>query len=108
MKSNDASCRDARNIALSSLRGCGFFIGGRVAPQLGASVWLSAFVFASVVESRSELLAYSQLGGIFRPTYAYEAKTDSLPMQLYRSLSDSQRQKVCLRADERLLNANTQ
>lgn len=47
----------------------------------------------------SGLLAYSQLGGIFRPTYAGEAKTDSLPMQLYRSLSDSQRQKVCLPAD---------
>jgi hypothetical protein len=30
---------------------------------------------------------------------ANEAKTDSLPMQLYKSLNDEQRQKVCLPAD---------
>jgi hypothetical protein len=45
------------------------------------------------------LLALTQLNGIFRPTLADELKTDSLPMQLYKSLSDAQRQKVCLPVD---------
>ena len=34
-----------------------------------------------------------------RPLHAAESTSDSLPMQLYKSLSDEQRQKVCLPVD---------
>lgn len=44
-------------------------------------------------------LAFTQFSGAFQPAFAREANTDSLPMQLYKSLSDEQRQKVCLPSD---------
>lgn len=44
-------------------------------------------------------LAMTQLDNLSRTVFADEARTDSLPMQLYKSLSDVQRQKVCLPND---------
>lgn len=41
-------------------------------------------------------LAMTQLEKISGLVFADETKADSLPMQLYKSLSDEQRQKVCL------------
>jgi Protein of unknown function (DUF3500) len=46
------------------------------------------------------IFALANLDPLSRPVCADEAKkTDSLPMQLYKSLTESQRQKVCLPAD---------
>ena len=47
----------------------------------------------------ASLLTLAQLDKLARPVFAGEAKTDSLPMQLYKSLSDAQRQQVCLPID---------
>lgn len=44
-------------------------------------------------------LGLTQVGGFSGTTFAEPAKTDSMPMQLYKSLSDEQRQKVCLAVD---------
>ncbi|MCP4787927.1 MAG: DUF3500 domain-containing protein [Fuerstiella sp.] len=45
------------------------------------------------------LLGMTGLDVFSRRGSASESKTDSLPMQLYKSMSDEQRQKVCLPAD---------
>lgn len=45
------------------------------------------------------LLAMTQIERISGLVFADESKTDSMPMQLYKSLSDEQRQKVCLPID---------
>jgi Protein of unknown function (DUF3500) len=45
------------------------------------------------------LLAFTQLDRFLSPTFAADAKSDSLPMQLYKSLTDAQRKKVCLPKD---------
>lgn len=45
------------------------------------------------------LLAVTRLESLSGSVFAAEAKTDSMPMQLYNSLSDEQRQKVCLPVD---------
>lgn len=45
-------------------------------------------------------LAVSNLDGLFSRVLAKEANTDSLPMQLYKSLSDEQRAKVCSAIDD--------
>ena len=45
------------------------------------------------------LLGMTGLDAFAGRVSANEAKTDSLPMQLYKSLNDEQRQKVCLPAD---------
>ncbi len=49
--------------------------------------------------SSTALLAMTQLERLSSPVLADEAKTDSMPMRLYKSLSDQQRQRVCLRSD---------
>lgn len=46
-------------------------------------------------------LAMTQLERFSGLAFAEESKTDSMPMQLYRSLSDEQRQKVCLPVDHK-------
>ncbi len=45
------------------------------------------------------LLASTSLSNLGSPVFADAPKTDSLPMQLYKSLSESQKQKVCLPID---------
>lgn len=45
------------------------------------------------------LLALAQVDPMTRPLKANETPSDSLPMQLYKSMSDEQRQKVCLPVD---------
>ena len=45
------------------------------------------------------LLATTQSDNLFGRAMADEAKTDSLPMQLYKSMSEKQRQMVCLPID---------
>ncbi len=45
------------------------------------------------------LLTMTQLNRFSGPAFAIESATDSLPLQLYKSMSDEQRQKVCLPAD---------
>jgi hypothetical protein len=45
------------------------------------------------------LLAVQPLAGLSGLVRAAESKVDSLPMQLYRGLSDEQRQKICLPVD---------
>ncbi len=47
----------------------------------------------------SGLMAISQVGNFSKPAQASNTKTDSLAMQLYKSLSQEQRQKVCLPVD---------
>ena len=49
--------------------------------------------------SSTALLALTQLDGFSRLLFADEPKSDSMPMQLYKSLSDEQREKVCLPID---------
>ncbi len=44
-------------------------------------------------------LALAQLDRHLPPLFADQPKTDSLPMQLYKSLSDLQRQNICLPMD---------
>lgn len=44
-------------------------------------------------------LATSRIDGLSRTLLANESSTDSMPMQLYKSLTDEQRQKVCLPID---------
>ena len=44
-------------------------------------------------------LAMKPLGDLSELLHADDSKTDSLPMQLYKSLSDEQRQKICLPVD---------
>jgi Protein of unknown function (DUF3500) len=44
-------------------------------------------------------LAMSQLESYHQPASAAQPNADSLPMQLYKSLSDSQRQSICLPID---------
>ncbi len=44
----------------------------------------------------ASILALTQMDRNLRPAFANEARTDSLPMQLYKSLSDSQKQHICL------------
>ena len=44
-------------------------------------------------------LAATQLSGLSGTLWAEESKSDSLPMQLYKSLNDEQKQKVCLPID---------
>lgn len=46
------------------------------------------------------VLATSYVGKLSLPTQAAEPTGDSLPMQLYQSLTEEQRQKVCLPADD--------
>ncbi len=46
----------------------------------------------------ASFLAATQLDKLTPPLWADEAPSDSMPMQLYKSLSDEQRQKVCLPA----------
>jgi Protein of unknown function (DUF3500) len=55
--------------------------------------------FFQAAGASTGLLAFTQLNGSFRHTFANEANTDSLPMQLYKSLSDEQKQQVCLPID---------
>ena len=45
------------------------------------------------------MLATNQLEQMSRPLLAGDAKADAMTMQLYKSLSDQQRQKVCLAID---------
>lgn len=52
------------------------------------------------VGASAGLLAMTELEKLSSPILANEGKTDSLPMQLYKSLSDEQRQKVCLPVDD--------
>ena len=49
----------------------------------------------------SAYLAMTQLEKFSGLVLAAESKTDSMPMQLYKSLSDEQRQKVCLPVDHK-------
>jgi hypothetical protein len=49
----------------------------------------------------SAYLAMTQLGKFSGLVLAEESKTDSMPMQLYKSLSDEQRQKICLPVDHK-------
>jgi hypothetical protein len=49
----------------------------------------------------SAYLAMTQLEKFSGLVLAAESKTDSMPMQLYKSLSDEQRQKVCLPVDDK-------
>jgi len=49
----------------------------------------------------SAYLAMTQLEKFSGLVFAEESKTDSMPMQLYKSLSDEQRQKVCLPVDHK-------
>ncbi len=51
------------------------------------------------IGASTAFLALSPLDKLARPVFAGEAKTDSLPMQLYKSLTDEQRQKICLPMD---------
>lgn len=44
-------------------------------------------------------VAASSMGNLGRPLLAANPTSDSLPMQLYKSLTDQQRQKVCLPAN---------
>jgi hypothetical protein len=60
---------------------------------------LSRRNFFQAAGATTGMLAFTQLNGVTKPALADQKKTDSLPMQLYKSLSDSQRQKVCLPAD---------
>ena len=39
-------------------------------------------------------------GGFTRPAYAADSTTDSMPMQLYKGLSEEQRHKICLPVDQ--------
>ena len=52
-----------------------------------------------VAGASAALLALRPLGNFSGLVLADDSKTDSLPMQLYKSLSDEQRQKVCLPVD---------
>ena len=45
------------------------------------------------------LAALGQLGSRSQSAFGNDASTDSLPMQLYKSLSDEQKLKVCLPMD---------
>ena len=45
------------------------------------------------------ILALTQLDKLYGPVFAGEARTDSMPMQLYKSLSPLQRQNICLPMD---------
>lgn len=49
-----------------------------------------------VAGASTGLLAISQIDGVLPPGLAIESKQDSLPMQLYKSLSDTQKQFICL------------
>lgn len=51
------------------------------------------------VGASAGVLALTQTDHLLGPVVANEAKSDSLPMQLYKSLSDAQRQKLCLPMD---------
>lgn len=52
-----------------------------------------------VAGASTGLLAANSLTKLSPSAYANAAKTDSLPMQLYKSLTDEQRQNVCLPKD---------
>ncbi len=49
--------------------------------------------------SSTGLLAATQASPFLPTAFGEDVKTDSLPMQLYKSLSDEQRQNICLPAD---------
>jgi hypothetical protein len=52
--------------------------------------------FIRTANASAGLLAISQLDRLLPPVSAANSKTDSMPMQLYKSLNELQRQKLCL------------
>ena len=55
--------------------------------------------FLKLAGASAGVLATTSLPQASRPLLAADAKTDAMTMQLYKSLSDQQRQKVCLPID---------
>lgn len=60
---------------------------------------MNALSRRSFLRTTGAAVALTQVNGLGQPALAKRGTTDSLPMQLYKSLTDEQRGKVCLPAD---------